>query len=512
MDANQGLLPGPLPPLEEDRSVYDNDDLVVRELRVTHSNEALYQNVLADVDGAELRVLVKDGALGEGMTADNATLRLRGASSRQAPQKSFRIKLDDNAGLWRGQQVMMLNKHSYEQARVRNKLSFDLFKTIPNFTSLRTSFVHLFINDEDMGLYTQVERPGKSFLRDHGLDEQGQLYKAQDFEFSYIEPEVVANPSRMEEVMDAKANPNHEKLLALIEDVEDETLDINELIEKRFNRENYLTWLAVNAITANFDTNTQNFFLYSPSDRSGWYFLPWDYDDSLGARDQRGEITPPRFAAGVANWAVVPLHRRFFRDPKNVSDLIAKIEEIAANYINDERIGSHLDSYSDIVRGYTTVPPDVLLLPIRSEEDEELTAEESIVEFDAEYAKLRTAASKALADYMAALVRPMPVYLNHPKVIAGGMSFSWDESFDLQGDELTYDLLVGTSPDLRADSLLVERLGMTATSVETSPAFAPGSYFAQVVIRDDDDPINNYQTCSEISSDEYPGVLEFKVN
>jgi hypothetical protein len=38
-------------------------------------------------------------------------LRLRGHSSRLAEQKSYRIKLAKDAGLWRGEQTLQFNKH-----------------------------------------------------------------------------------------------------------------------------------------------------------------------------------------------------------------------------------------------------------------------------------------------------------------------------------------------------------------------------------------------------------------
>lgn len=72
-------------------------------------------------------------------------------------------------------------------------MSYDLLKTIPGAFSARTQFVRLYVKDltegdknaqfEDYGLYTQVEQINKTYLRNHGLDEFGQLYKATMFEF-----------------------------------------------------------------------------------------------------------------------------------------------------------------------------------------------------------------------------------------------------------------------------------------------------------------------------------------
>ena len=42
--------------------------------------------------------------------------------------------------------------------------------------------------------------------------------------------------------------------------VNDTSNDINDVIEEYFNRDNYLTWFAVNILTGNRDTINQNFF------------------------------------------------------------------------------------------------------------------------------------------------------------------------------------------------------------------------------------------------------------
>ena len=64
---------------------------------------------------------------------------------------------------------------------------------IPQLMGARTSFVHLYVKDEtsdnpsgkfeDYGLYTQVEQINKNYLKDHGLDENANLYKPNFFEF-----------------------------------------------------------------------------------------------------------------------------------------------------------------------------------------------------------------------------------------------------------------------------------------------------------------------------------------
>ena len=107
------------------------------------------------------------GAFGYGETISNATMNVRGRSSTSAPQKSYRIDLFDNAGLWQGQRAIALNKHPYDKTRLRNMLFFTLLQKVPDITSLRTQFVQVFVKDEtsgetaftDYGLFTRGRNP-----------------------------------------------------------------------------------------------------------------------------------------------------------------------------------------------------------------------------------------------------------------------------------------------------------------------------------------------------------------
>ncbi|HTM20526.1 MAG TPA: CotH kinase family protein, partial [Kofleriaceae bacterium] len=181
--------------LADDRSVYDQDRLEVMVVSLTVADQAALAAVDADEDGAEASgtfVADDDG----GRVEAPATLEVRGSSSRLADQKSFKIRLQD--ATWRGQKELNLNKHPFDLTRVRNALAFTLFRTIPHFSSMRIQLVNLFINGVDRGLYTQIEEGDDDFLARHGLDPEGQLYKARLFEFFPFDDATVADPNAMD--------------------------------------------------------------------------------------------------------------------------------------------------------------------------------------------------------------------------------------------------------------------------------------------------------------------------
>ena len=117
---------------------------------------------------------------------------------------------------------------------------------------------------------------------------------------------MAADPDQFAMLVEAKGTPAVAKLQQMAAAVNDMTQDINDVIAKYFNRANYVTWLAVNMLMTNYDTNTQNFILYSPSGYAGWYFLPWDYDGGLGLVQPADRVHPAPLPPGALQLVVGP--------------------------------------------------------------------------------------------------------------------------------------------------------------------------------------------------------------
>jgi CotH protein len=469
--------------LVEDRSVYQ-EELPVLVIELAVDDLEGLAAVDEGVPGAEVRVRFREGSFGADAVAPNATLELRGQSTRFTDQKSYKLHVDSSAGLWRGQRELNLNKHPYDLTRVRNRLSFDLFRAVPHFTSLRTQFAHLVVNGESRGLYTQIEEADKRFLAAHGLDPDGTLYKARDFSFWQIDPATAADPTAFDLILEDKANADPAKIVRMTDALADPTAAIDDVIDAHFDRENYVTWLAVNLLLGNFDTSNQNFYLYSPSHCERWYFLPWDYDGALGWYEQPGNHGRPRWRAGLANWWDAGLHNPFLSVPANVDAVEERLAGLRDTVITDARVAALLAGYHDTVRGYVTVEPDRYHLPVEDDLDE-------IAQWEAEYERLGGVVASYVDEYAVVRERPMPVWL-HGVAADGDLTFDWSSSYDMQGDSLSYDLLVSESPDFTEDSIVAERTGLGETQA-TIPALPPGLYFWHILARDDADPAEHWQ-------------------
>ncbi len=466
--------------MHEDRAVYDQDriEVLVVELRV--DDLAGWDAVNADQPGAEVpaTLIAIDGG---GTVQLAARVELRGQSSRLANQKSYKVHLED--GTWRGQRELNLNKHPFDLSRVRNQLAFELFRGIDHMGSLRTQFVQLMVNGEDYGLFTHIEEPDGDFLAAHGLDPEGTVYKGRRWELWPIDDATAADEAAMDELVDSKNNPDPIKLARMSRAINDWSRDINDVIDEHLDRDNYITWLAMNLLLGNFDTRDQNYILYSPSDCDTWYFLPWDYDGALGFYEQPRQLAAglvrPRWRAGPANWWGTGLHERFLRDPGNLQDLRDRMDELRGGRLSDDEIATLLASYRGLVREQVSRSPDLWQLPVLRGTSE---AADIVAQWDDEYQRIHGVVGDLDAEYREVIDRPMPVFLWEGDPVQG-MHFEWSPSYDFQNDAIRYDFELASAADF-ADASIVDRQTGLADTWTTVADLPPGEYFWRVIIRE----------------------------
>lgn len=458
-------------------------------------------------------------------TAYNAKMRMRGSSTRLADQKSYRVKLRSTSPCststavpcWRDEITLQFNKHPYDLTRVRNKLAFDLMRDIPYLNSLRTQFVHITYNDgsadADYGLFTHVEKMGKEYLLNRSYDPASNIYKAEDF---YFVPDTRlalvggAPGPDFESVLSVEnSSGDHSALLAMINAVSDETVDFNTTFEKYFNRNNYLAWLATNILMGNHDTLTQNFALYQPAGGERFYFLPWDYDGSLGFEDQPNELAAgdlyDDWQLGLANWWGSPLHRRFIQQPGNLALLKAAVEEVRSKYLTAAQVQTRLDSYKSQVEALITQNPDLQFLPTYSASP--LTPAQ---QWSDEYNRLAGAVETNYNRFLSRLQNPMPYWqAANVDTASGKLVLEWDAAVDLQGNPVTYTIKVGTDPTFATGTVLSQAgLSTTITSINTP---ASGTYYMQVIATDSQGHTTHAFDRTDVGSNRYFGVFRFVI-
>lgn len=453
------------------------------------------------------------GMLGYDATESNATIRVRGNSSSVRPQKSYKLELDDEAGLWRGQSNIALNKHNFDATRLRNKLYFDLLRPVEDISSLRTQFVRLYIKDEtagettftDYGLFTQAEVPTKKYLANHGLDSEGYLYKAISFNFemsdglkNFDDPDF--DQAAFDKILSCKGRQDNQKLIDLVNLIADRSVDINEIVGDYIDRDNYLTWLAYNILMGNNDTTVQNFYLYSPLNSQKWFFIPWDGDNCLHWQEDEVEGLTGNYGSwehGVANYWGVLLHQRFLKNEANRAELAAKVDELHET-INRDTVNALAQQYDQVVRPYALAMPDFYYLG------------NTAAERDAILAGLGDQVELAYQQFYDSLHELMPFFLYQPVQDGQTVLFRWEDAYDFDNQPITYRLRVAATPDFA--NPVVDVAGLTSTEYPVPADQLPaGTWYFTVTAETQDGRTAPAMNKIQVSDVYYPGVDRMEV-
>ena len=498
--------------VREDKSIYADDDetsVVTMYLTVTEGNAAdntnhSWSDVNAhsvywyDDNGLErynceglLQVGDEngplEGELGYGETAPNVSIQIRGQTSSQSDIKNYKIRIKEGKGEWRGQRTIALNKHVNIPLRFSNKLAYDLIKEIPQMIGARTQFVHLYVKDEtagndsgfvDYGLYVQVEQINKTYLKAHGLDSRGQLYKVEFFEWrQYEELKLSTDPdydlNAFEEYLEVKGNDDHSKLLEVLEKVNDYSVPIEETIEQHFDAENLCYWMAFHILIGNYDSGGRNVYLYSPLNSEKFYFISWDNDSSFQRvyHEIRGYTEGQSWERGLTQYTGLVLVDRMMRERKYVDMLTAAVEDLRQNYLTEEKIQPMADNYGEIFRPFLYGGAD----------SEYVSVTESV--FDTLVDTLSSQIEQNYQYYIESLEKPWPFYVGVPyKNEEGGLTVEWDSSYDRDGEGITYSFTLAS--DYNFEDVLVYEDGLRLPLCRFD-SLEPGQYFIRVRARNE---------------------------
>ena len=259
-----------------------------------------------------------------------------------------------------------MNKHEGDGLRFRNKLGFDLLTEIDELMSLRTTFVRLYVKDttagpnakfEDYGIYTQVEQLNKTALERHGLDKRGHLYKINFCEFYRYEDTILLKDDpnydlkAFEEILEIKGDDDHTKLIRMLERVNDYSIPIETILEEDFDIENVAYWMAFQLLIGNVDTQSRNFYIYSPLNENRWYILPWDLDGAFKRPEWEllGRYDYAEWEKGVSNYWGNVFFKRCLKSQVYRDKLDEAIESLYKK-LTDGRVEEYAKAYSELLK------------------------------------------------------------------------------------------------------------------------------------------------------------------
>lgn len=382
------------------------------------------------------------GELGYGQLSPNCTVQIRGQTSSKNPQKNYKISVKDNKGDWRGQTTIALNKHQTDGLRFRNKMGFHMISDIEQLMGLRTTFVRLYVKDttaggnaqfEDYGIYTQVEQLNKTALKAHGLDHRGHLYKINFCEFYRYEDIIVKKDDprydvkKFEEILEIKGDDDHTKLIRLLEKINDYSIPIEQILEENFDLENLSYWMAFNILVGNMDTQSRNFYLYSPQNVDRWYILAWDLDGMFRrtelALNNRSDYQ--EWESGISNYWGNVFFQRCLKSEVFRQALDGAVEDLRTKF-SKEYMDSLAKTYADLIKPTLYTGRDLTYASLTPEE------------YDQTVASLYSEMEDNYRRYEESLTKPMPFFIGIPEKTNEGYTVDWNPSFDFDAEDVTY--------------------------------------------------------------------------
>jgi len=234
-------------------------------------------------------------------------LRYRGRSTRSEPKKPYAVRFDKDDRFQGVKRLELLAAYK-DAGYLTEKLWYDLAASV-GLKVPRTRYVHLTINGEYQGIYTEVESLEKAFLRAHELDDDSDIYRCgmQDCEL---------RPPPRESYMEAwdkRTNENQpwDGLWSFIDGINrTPPHQLRALAEKEVALDDYLTWMVLDTFISNdYQGDSRSYLLYDREQKK-WVYVPWDLNNALSLYSRKHDVRQ-----GVSSRASRPLFGFTAYDP-----------------------------------------------------------------------------------------------------------------------------------------------------------------------------------------------------
>jgi spore coat protein CotH len=267
----------------------------------------------------------------------------------------FRLKFDEFEDTypetWRqrlyGFREVSMAPNAFDQSLIRERVANDAFRAA-GVPAARAAFYRVYIDFgqglEYNGVYTIIELPEDTMLRDQLGENSGNLYKPESHLTEFVASEFPRQNN--------KGSLDYSDVQALITAVNNTSLQTSNPaqwranLEATFNVDQYLRFLAVNNAIGGWDAYgilAHNFYLYNHSSRK-LTWIPWDHNLSLGRNEGLGlslamnEVDP--------SW---PLIRRLMDDAVYHQRYRTHLRAFYDNAFTQATMDSLIDKYHGMV-------------------------------------------------------------------------------------------------------------------------------------------------------------------
>jgi spore coat protein CotH len=217
-------------------------------------------------------------------TVYNVGIRIRGNTSRYHYKKSFKIDYKEFGGeKFFNYKKFNLKAENNDPSFLRELLSLYVYRTY-NVPAARSHLCKVYINDEYMGAYLNIEQIDDEFVDRRFGTEAGNLYKCY-YGASLENNNEIYNDWRYKLKTNELINDrsNLKKLVQTLNAIS--ISNLNSALEPIFDIDSYMRQLAVETLLGHWDGysyNVNNYYLYENPFTGQTVFIPYDVDNTFG--------------------------------------------------------------------------------------------------------------------------------------------------------------------------------------------------------------------------------------
>jgi len=277
----------------------------------TKTNEIVTKNLLTETQDP---IFVPADIYYNGKQWYKVGVRFKGNSSLQTSWQngilklSFKLDFDefedeypqiDNQRFYGFKKLSLKNNYS-DTSFLREKVASDIFRDA-NMPVSNTAFYQVYVDIGDgngskyFGLYTLVEEVDDTVIDTQFSNSDGNLYKPEDGSADFVANTFSSNDFTKKTNEDIADWSDIKALFTALHDTtrttESSTWRVN--LEKVFDVNHFLKYLALNGIIQNWDTYgrmTHNYFLYNNPENSKLTWIPWDNNEAFQDGKQGGAL------------------------------------------------------------------------------------------------------------------------------------------------------------------------------------------------------------------------------
>jgi len=358
-------------------TVFPQDKVQRLDIEITASDWTTLQDDLnnmpkggpgQDLDGSFYPIWIPCDLFYNGKQWYKAGIRAKGNSSlRTAVQSgikklSFKLDLDQFEDTYpairdqrfHGFKQLNLNNNFEDKSLMREKVAGDLFREF-GVPAAHATFCELYVDTGGgpvyFGLYTLVEEVDDTVIGDQFADPAGNLYKPEGNGASFASGSWDTSdlyPKTNEEAGDySDARALYDALHSSLRTSDPAAW--RTLMESVLDMDQYLKWLAANAVMQNWDTYgrmTHNYYLYNDPSKSKFIWIPWDNNEALQDGKQGGAINM-NLSGITSKW---PLINFIAGDEEFYSRYKVYAKEFAASVFEPGKMSVTYDYWSGLIR------------------------------------------------------------------------------------------------------------------------------------------------------------------